>query len=217
MSASLDTANNAASFIIDHHISENNGDHPAICFRDKRYSYHDLAALMNRAGNMMRRLGVIPGDTVLVAVAPSPSLVASVFGAMKIGAVAVLLPSDVSTDALNSVVGKHKPKLLIADAGRVSKLHQAGEGDTVVVVGEAGEGHRSFLQEMRESASSLAKSTISNGAAALAVVQAEKLVFVPHQQLTSARSGAPLSIEFDGWNLGEALTRFARGEEEIIG
>ncbi len=217
MSTSLDMANNAASLIVDHHISENNGDHPAMRFREKRYSYHDLAALMNRAGNMMRRLGVNAGDTVLVAVAPSPSLVASFFGAMKIGAIPVLVPSDMSADARNSIVGKHKRKLLIADAGRVSKLHQAGKGDTVVVVGEAGEGQRSFLQEMRESASSLTKSTISNGAAALAVVQAGKLVFVSHQQLASARSGAPLSIRFEGWNLGEALTRFARGEEEIFG
>ena len=49
MSVNLEAANNAASLIIDQHISENTGDHPAIRFREKRYSYHDLALrTMNR-------------------------------------------------------------------------------------------------------------------------------------------------------------------------
>lgn len=215
MSLGLEATNNAASFIIDHHISENNGDHPAFRFRDKRYSYHDLAALMNRAGNMMRRFGVSGGDTVLVAVAPSPSLIASVFGAMKIGAIPVLLPGDASGQ-LASVIGRQKPKLLIADAARLSQLHQVGNDIPVLVVGEAGAGQRSFVQEMRESASSLTKSGIANGAAALGVVQAGELVLVAHHALADARLGAAPSIQFEGWNLGEALRRFARGEEEII-
>jgi len=217
MPVSLEMANNAASVIVDHQISENNGDHAALRFREKRYSYNDLAALMNRAGNMMRRLGVNAGDVVLVAVAPSPSLLASVFGAMKIGAIPMLLPSDASSNVVASISDNHKPKLLIADATRVAKLHPAGKDATLVVVGEAAAGQKSFLQEMRESTSSLTKSTIANGAAALAVVQANELTFVPHQQLASARSAAPLVIQFEGWNLGEALGRFARGEEEIIG
>jgi acyl-coenzyme A synthetase/AMP-(fatty) acid ligase len=216
MSISSEAANNAASLIIDQHISENGGDHPAIRFREKRYSYHDLAALMNRAGNMMRRLGVKAADAVLIAAAPSSSLIASIFGAMKIGAVPVLLPSDASSDALASICGAHKPKLLIVDANQVSKLHQAVKGITIVVVGEATAGQKSFLQEMRESASSLTKSAISNGAVAFAVLQTDDLIFVPHQELAAARSGPPLAVKFDGWNLGEALGRFARGEEEVI-
>jgi acyl-coenzyme A synthetase/AMP-(fatty) acid ligase len=216
MSVGMEGANNAASFIVDHQISENNGDHIAFRFREKRYTYNDLAALMNRAGNMMRRLGVNTGDTVLIAVAPSPSLIASVFGAMKIGAVPTLLPNDASSDSLASFDGGRKPKLVIADAGRVAKL-QTGTGTDIVVVGETAVGQKSFLEEMRGSASSLTKSAISNGAPALAVVQADKLTLVPHRQLGDAGADTPLSIQFEGWNLGEALRRFARGEEDIVG
>jgi len=97
-----------------------------------------------------------------------------------------------------------------------ARLRVAHSRTVDAVAGGLGLGDRSFLQEMRESASSLTKSAISNGAA-LAIVQAEYLVFVTHRRLASARSGAPLSIQFEGWNLGEALTRLARGEEEIIG
>ena len=217
MSVNLEAANNAASLIVDHQISENNGDQVAIRFREKRYSYNDLAALMNCAGNMMRRLGVNAGDTVLIAVAPSPSMLASVFGAMKIGAIPVLLPSETSPQAIATVSEKQKPKMLIADAGRVSGLGAAAKGQPLLVVGEAAEGQKSFLQEMRESASSLTKSAIKNGAAALGIVRADGLSLVPHQELARVGSSAPASIVFDGWNLGAALGRFARGEEETIG
>ena len=217
MSASLEAATNAASLIIDHQISENNGDHTAIRFRDKRYSYHDLAALMNRAGNMMRRLGVNAGDSVLVAVAPSPSLIAGLLGAMKIGAVPVLLPGGIDAPVLEAVVSRHKPKLLIAEAGQLGEIHKMAPDATLVVVGEVGPGQRSFVQEMRESASSLSKSSIAKGAAALGVLQADEVVFVPHQELADTRSGTAPAIQFGGWDLGAALARFARGEEEVIG
>ena len=208
-------AANAASVIVDHHISENNGDRNALRFREKRYSYHDLAALMNRAGNMMHRLGVNAGDTVLIAVAPSPSLLASIFGAMKIGAVPVLLPADAGQTAVASVGGQSKPKLLIAEAARLGTLGAPADM-TVLVVGEAAAGQKSFLEEMRESASSLTRTAVANGTPALALVQNGDLLSVAHRQLAGTRTGGDLALQFDGWNLGAALGRFARGEEEII-
>ena len=74
MLSSIEGTSNAATSIVDRHISDNAGDRLALRYGDKRYSYHDLAALMNRAGNMLRRLGVGPGDEILVAVAPSFAL-----------------------------------------------------------------------------------------------------------------------------------------------
>jgi acyl-coenzyme A synthetase/AMP-(fatty) acid ligase len=207
-------AANAASVIVDHQISENNGDRNALRFREKRYSFNDLAALMNRAGNMMHRLGVNAGDAVLIAVAPSPSLLASIFGAMKIGALPVLLPSDAAAAAIASLGGKWNAKLLIAETARLATL-SAPAGMTVLVVGEAADGHKSFVHEMRESASSLTKAAVANGTPALALLQNGALVSIAHQKLAGARA-AELVIQFDGWNLGAALCRFARGEEEII-
>jgi acyl-CoA synthetase (AMP-forming)/AMP-acid ligase II len=214
MAVSSETAN-AASIIVDRHISENNGDRNALRFRDKRYSYHDLAALMNRAGNMMHRLGVHAGDAVLIAVAPSPSLLASVFGAMKIGAVPIMLSADTGQAAIASVSGKSKPKLLIAEAARLAKLGATGN-IMVLVVGEGADGAKSFVQEMRESASSLTRTAVANGTMALALLRNGDLLSFAHQQLAGVRSGADLALQLDGWNLGAALGRFARGEEEVI-
>ncbi len=214
MSLATDAAN-AASVIIDHQISENNGDRNALRFREKRYSYNDLAALMNRAGNMMHRLGVKSGDAVVIAVAPSPSLLASVLGAMKIGALAVLLPSDGQSPAIASAGGESEVKVLIADAARLSAL-SVPEGVTVLVVGNASDGQKSFVQEMRESASSLTKAPVANGTPALGLLQNGNLVSIAHQQLAGTRTGADLAVKLDGWNLGAALGRFSRGEEEVI-
>jgi acyl-coenzyme A synthetase/AMP-(fatty) acid ligase len=214
MALSSDAAN-AASVIIDHQISENKGDRNALRFRDKRYSYNDLAALMNRAGNMMHRLGVKSGDAVLIAVAPSPSLLASVFGAMKIGALPVLLPSDAKSPTIPSGGSKSEVKLLIAEAARLDAL-SVPQGVTVLVVGDVSNGQKSFVQEMRQSASSLTKATVANGTAALGLLQNGNLVSIAHQQLAGTRSGTDLVVKFDGWNLGAALGRFSRGEEEII-
>jgi non-ribosomal peptide synthetase component F len=208
-------AMNAASIIVDHHISENNGDRNALRFRDKRYSYHDLAALMNRAGNMMHRLGVDAGDAVLVAVAPSPSLLATVFGAMKIGAVPIMLPADAGPAEIATVSGKSKPKLLIAEAARLAKLGATGN-ITVLIVGDGVDGLKSFVQEMRGSASSLTRTAVANGTAALGLLRDGDLLSFPHQQLAGIRSGSDLAVQLDGWNLGAALGRFARGEEEVI-
>jgi acyl-CoA synthetase (AMP-forming)/AMP-acid ligase II len=214
MAVSSETAN-AASIIVDRHISENNGDRNALRFRDKRYSYHDLAALMNRAGNMMHRLGVHAGDAVLIAVAPSPSLLASVFGAMKIGAVPIMLSADAGQAAIASVSGNSKPKLLIAEAARLAKLGATGN-IMVLIVGEGADGAKSFVQEMRESASSLTRAAVANGTMALALLRNGDLLSFAHQQLAGVRSGADLALQLDGWNLGAALGRFARGEEEVI-
>jgi acyl-CoA synthetase (AMP-forming)/AMP-acid ligase II len=214
MAASSETAN-AASIIVDRHISENNGDRNALRFRDKRYSYHDLAALMNRAGNMMHRLGVHAGDAVLIAVAPSPSLLASVLGAMKIGAVPIMLSADTGQAAIASVSGNSKPKLLIAEAARLAKLGATGN-IMVLIVGEGADGAKSFVQEMRESASSLTRAAVANGTMALALLRNGDLLSFAHQQLAGVRSGADLALQLDGWNLGAALGRFARGEEEVI-
>ncbi len=214
MAASSEAAN-AASVIVDHHISQNNGDRSALRFRDKRYSYHDLAALMNWAGNMMHRLGVEAGDAVLIAVAPSPSLLASVLGAMKIGAVPIMLPADAGPAVIASVSGKSKLKLLIAEAARLAKLGATGN-ITVLVVGEGADGQKSFVQEMRESASSLTRTVVANGTPALALLRNGDLLSFAHQQLAGVRAGSDLALQLDGWNLGAALGRFARGEEEVI-
>jgi benzoate-CoA ligase len=90
---------NLAQYFVDRHVAEGRGSQIAIVYEGRRYSYSEIAALVNQAANGLRRAGVQPGDRVLIVLPDSPEFVAAYFGAMKIGAVAVptstaLRPAD---------------------------------------------------------------------------------------------------------------------------
>jgi benzoate-CoA ligase family protein len=61
----------------------------AIAGEPRRVTYAEIAALANRVGNALLEQGVLRGDRVLIVLPDSAELVASFFGAAKIGAVAV--------------------------------------------------------------------------------------------------------------------------------
>ncbi len=212
MLSSIEATSNAATLIVDRHISDNAGDKLALRYGEKRYSYHDLAALMNRAGNMLRRFGVGVGDEVLIAVSPSPSLVASLLGAMKIGAAAILLPKSAERSAVEGLISQRPVKLAIAEAARVSLVLER-DGLPVLVVGEAEGPCRSFVTEMRESPSSLARSSIEQSAPAVAVADGDQLRWLKHADIAAAKPRSPIALVLDDWNLGEALSRFAHADE----
>ncbi len=214
MLSSIETTSNATTLIVDRHITANAGDQLALRYGEKRYSYNDLAALMNRAGNMMRRFGAGSGDKILVAVNPSPSLVASVLGAMKIGAAAVLVHKDADKSDVSSILSGTHPKLAIADAARAS-IFAEWDGMPLLVVGEAQPPHRSFLAEMRESASSLGRTAIDRNAPAVAVAHRNELRWLKHEDI-AARAQFGIALTFEDWDLAEAFARFARAEEVCI-
>lgn len=190
---------------IDCSISENKGDQLALRYRDKRYSYNDLAALMNRAGNMLRRLGVGVGDQIVVGVSPSPSLIASVLGAMKIGAMPIVL-ADGSSEHANAGLGD--AKLLIVDAPRFAELGTVKAKK--LVVGDATEGQLSFLQEMRTSSSSLGRLSETQDTSAFGLVSPDGIVWFSHDQIASGDSKLGQS------EIGRILVRLTRGEEVSI-
>jgi len=63
--------------------------HSAIEYGDAAWTYGEITALANRAGNGLQALGVAREQRVLIALPDSPEFVATFLGAIKIGAVAV--------------------------------------------------------------------------------------------------------------------------------
>lgn len=88
---------NAASHFIDRHLAEGRG--AKLAFIDDRgsHTYAELAQRVNRAGNLLKSLGVQREQRVLMAMLDGIDFPALFFGAMKIGAVPVpvntLLPT----------------------------------------------------------------------------------------------------------------------------
>lgn len=190
---------------IDRSISDNKGDQLALRYRDKRYSYNDLAALMNRAGNVLKRMGVGVGDHIVVAVSASPSLVASVLGAMKIGATSIVVPAGVSGQAIPAL---SRAKLLIVEAPRVAEF--GGVKVKHLVVGDVAEGQPSFLQEMRTSSSSLGRLSEPQDTAAFGVAGPDGLVWFSQDQIANSDS------KLGQCDIGRILVHLTRGEEVTI-
>src|SRR5579863_1982058 len=80
---------NAAAHFVDRNVLEGRGGKTAIECGDERVSYRQLAERTNRAGNTLRDLGVRREDRVLLLLLDGPEFLYCVFGAIKIGAVAV--------------------------------------------------------------------------------------------------------------------------------
>src|SRR3546814_15328619 len=89
---------NAASHFIDRHIAEGRGDKIAVIDDRGRYSYAELAARVNQAGNLLKGMGVQPEQRVLLALLDGIDFPAMFFGAMKIGAVPVPVNTLLTTN-----------------------------------------------------------------------------------------------------------------------
>jgi acyl-coenzyme A synthetase/AMP-(fatty) acid ligase len=185
MTSTVDDVHNVASRLIDTLIAANRGDRQAFSYNGKRYSYQDVAALMNRAGNMVRGLGVGAKERVLVLLPASPAYVASVLGLMKAGAVPVIgVPVDVA--GLRQCVGATKPTAAIIHERHVGTLGDVLDANLrgrILVVGADARGHKSFVDQLRAQSSWLPPQDVTSDAPALATWTAAGLDSMSHAEL----------------------------------
>ena len=80
---------NAASLLFDNLDRE--PDKTAVICEERRLSYRELAALADRAGEGLARMGLARGGRVLMLLDDTPEYVAAIFGAMRAGFVPVLV------------------------------------------------------------------------------------------------------------------------------
>ena len=161
-----DPATNPCATLVDQHIAANRGERPALKYGESRYSFNDLAALTNRAGNVFRDLGLGADDRILVRVRPSPAYFAAVLGAMKIGAVPVIEGDDGGLEAGDAF---REAKAIVVDESRVGEL----DSDTnaiILIVGEEAGAHQSFVALLRAGASSLIAVPRAPDAVAVAIL-----------------------------------------------
>jgi len=90
---------NAAAVFVDSHLEQGRADKLAILCGDETVTYKDLYEGVNRFGNVLLGLGVRMEERVAVIMPDCPEFVYALFGAIKIGAVAVpmntlLMPAD---------------------------------------------------------------------------------------------------------------------------
>ena len=82
---------NAATALVDSHLTQGRGAKPAILCGERTVSYAEMGQCVNRLGRALLRLGVRMEERVALLLPDSPEWVYTFFGAMKLGAVAVPL------------------------------------------------------------------------------------------------------------------------------
>ena len=80
---------NVAVPFIDRHLAEGRGDKVAIHTAHESVTYADLIERVNRAGNVLLTLGLVPGDRLLMVVKDCPAFFYLFWGAIKAGIVPV--------------------------------------------------------------------------------------------------------------------------------
>ncbi len=188
MTQTAEATPNIAAALIDTLIASNRGDRHAFAFGEKRYSYQDVAALMNRAGNMMKALGVEPGAAVLLLLPGSPAFVASLLGAIKAGAMPILGAAANDETLLQRCITATGPSLVVTHQDHVANIEGALSlvpRDAVVVVGGDAEGHKSFVAELRGQSSWLSAEPVGGDASALGVWTGSSLRRISHAELSA--------------------------------
>jgi benzoate-CoA ligase len=107
---------NMATPLVDRHVDEGRGDRPALHLPDRDVSYAELQTLVNRAGNALTAMGVMPEQRVAILLPDCAEFVAAFIGAMKIGAVPVPLNTAARPAELSYMLGDCRARTLIADA-----------------------------------------------------------------------------------------------------
>jgi benzoate-CoA ligase family protein len=82
---------NAAEYFIDRHIAEGRSNKAAIRTLQREVTYAELRDGVNRFGNTVAKLGIRPGDRMLMVVKDCPEFFYLFWGAVKIGAIPVPL------------------------------------------------------------------------------------------------------------------------------
>jgi fatty-acyl-CoA synthase len=88
----------------------------AIVFEERRWSFLQLNAEVNRAAHAFAALGVGPGDRIGLSLSNRPELFTAYFAAQKLGAIAVLLNYSLTPAELTFIGNNCAPTIWLCDA-----------------------------------------------------------------------------------------------------
>ena len=98
---------NCAWPLLDRHVAEGRGDRVCIQAPGLRWTYADLQERANRIANVLvKDLGVVPGNRVLLRAPNNPMMAACWFAVMKVGAVATATMPLLRAKELKHVIAK---------------------------------------------------------------------------------------------------------------
>ena len=116
---------NVATELLDSHVSAGDAFRIAIRFNDRRITYGELQRLTNRVGNVLRQLGVAPGDRVAMRLPNRPIFAAAWLAVQKLGAVGVATMPMLRARELSYIVNDSGASVFICASDLLEELQKA--------------------------------------------------------------------------------------------
>lgn len=126
---------NIASHFVDRQAEEGAVDHIALYHGDQRTSYAELAAMVNRIGNVLIELGVRQGDRVLLVLSDGPEFVAGWYAVQKIGAITAEAYTFLQPKDYTHFLRYTGADVVITDAVALEAIRAAGAPKHLLVAG----------------------------------------------------------------------------------
>lgn len=115
---------NLSDYFLDRNVAEGRGGRVALYCGDVACTFAELAQLTNRAGHVLRELGVKAEDRVLLALSDSVEFVANWFAVLKIGAVVAEVYTFLQPKDYAYYLNYSRAKVVVADAMTLPKLRE---------------------------------------------------------------------------------------------
>jgi len=132
---------NATKTFVDAHIGEGRGDKTAILCGDEAVTYQQLYENVNRMGNALRGMDVRMEERVAILLPDTPEWVYTFFGAMKIGAVAVPLNTNLKAEDYEYFLDDSRARVLVADASLLGHITDIRAKFLKTILVRQGEAH----------------------------------------------------------------------------
>jgi benzoate-CoA ligase family protein len=143
---------NLASYYLDNNLEAGRANKTAVYFEGKTFSYQNMAALANKAGHVLRDLGVEAEDRVLIALNDTPEFIATWFGIIKIGAVATDVYSYLQPKDYEYFLDYTRAKVAVVDPSTVDKIESVAPKckhlKHLMVVGQKARGKLLSFEEL---------------------------------------------------------------------
>jgi benzoate-CoA ligase family protein len=132
---------NIADLFLDARLREGRGDRPAILTDTRVWTYAEVHALANRHGNLLAAAGTDPEDRILLALADGPDYAGALFGALKIGAVVVMVNPGLPPAEIAAMLDYTRARIVLTGVETAAPFAAAARGSrvtrSVLVVGSA--------------------------------------------------------------------------------
>ncbi|WP_420442195.1 benzoate-CoA ligase family protein [Candidatus Palauibacter sp.] len=109
---------NIAEYFLGDRVREGRGGRRALLTDAGEISYAEVEALANRYGHLLRSAGVRPEERVLLALPDGPDFVGALFGALRIGAVVVMLNPYLRPGEISYFYRYTRGAVLLVDSAR---------------------------------------------------------------------------------------------------